>query len=48
MSLLTLLVIQHNDSKVAYQYANASCKGNVKEDANLIVGKIKALKCRVA
>lgn len=48
MSLLTLLVIQHNDSKVAYQYVNAGCKGNVKDDANLIVGKIKALKCRVA
>ena len=48
MSLLTLMIIQQGDSKMAYQYVNSGCKGNVKDDAGLIVGKIKALKCRVA
>lgn len=48
MSLLTLLILQQCDSKIVYQYVSAGCKSNVKDDAGLIVGKIKALKCRVA
>ena len=48
MSLHSLLAIDQHASAVVYQYLNASCRGNMKDEAKLIASKIKALRCRVA
>lgn len=47
MSLHSLLIIDYDSSTMVYQYLNINSKGSIKEDTKLIVGKIKALKCKV-
>lgn len=47
MSLQSLLIMDYDSSSMVYQYVNTNSKGNMKDDAKLIVSKAKALKCKV-